>query len=148
MAIKFDGLNTENGITRSGGKIEFYLDTLAAFSEDGDYRIREIKKSLETGNLPLYVTHVHGVKSAARFTGREEISTRSKLKPQRITHDQASEVIESRQPLGLFYYSDKNGVWIGIDNSTGDAWTEEFKKRRKCLAWLWRCSRRRRPSGL
>jgi hypothetical protein len=35
----------------------------------------------------------------------------------------------------LFYLYDK-GHWIGIDNSTGDAWTEEFLIKASCLKWL------------
>ena len=48
---------------------------------------------------------------------------------------QAKSIIDSRQPPGLFY-SLNNGVYIGIDNSTGDAWTEEFPNLRKCKRWL------------
>jgi hypothetical protein len=39
------------------------------------------------------------------------------------------------EPIGR-YYLQENGVWVGIDNSTGDAWTEEFPTKRKCLKWL------------
>lgn len=53
-----------------------------------------------------------------------------KLKP-----IQAKAVIEARQPMGIFYaYED--GVYVGIDNSTGHAWTEEFSSLRKCKEWL------------
>lgn len=38
-------------------------------------------------------------------------------------------------PPGL-YYTKENGIYIGIDNSTGHAWVEEFNSRRKCLKWL------------
>lgn len=53
-----------------------------------------------------------------------------KLKPV-----QARAVIETRRPLGLFYVYE-NGVYIGIDNSMGHAWVEEFSSLRKCKAWL------------
>lgn len=52
-----------------------------------------------------------------------------------VTPEQASEIICTRQPLGLFYLLD-NGVYVGIDNSTGDAWTEEFSNLRQCEKWL------------
>ena len=42
-----------------------------------------------------------------------------KLKP---IHAMA--VIETRRPLGLFYVRE-NGVYVGIDNSTGHALAEE-----------------------
>ena len=47
----------------------------------------------------------------------------------------ASVVIETRRPLGLFYVHE-NGVYVGIDNSTGHAWVEEFTSLRQCKEWL------------
>jgi hypothetical protein len=53
----------------------------------------------------------------------------------KLTKEQASEVIETRTPTGLFY-TKENGLFIGIDNSSGDAWTEEFKTKESCFKWL------------
>ena len=39
------------------------------------------------------------------------------------------------EPLGLFYLKE-GGKFVGIDNSTGDAWTEEFQDEASCLRWL------------
>ena len=44
-------------------------------------------------------------------------------------------VIETRRPTGLFYVHE-NGVYIGIDNSAGHAWVEEFTSLRQCKEWL------------
>lgn len=57
------------------------------------------------------------------------------VKIKEITSEQASVVIDTREPLGLFYLLD-DGVYIGIDNSTGDAWTEEFTNLFQCKEWL------------
>lgn len=74
--------------------------------------------------------------------------------PIEITLEQTDVIIETRKPLGLFYthttkdpvdYVDDAGahrfkgdedLFIGIDNSTGDAWTEEFDNLEQCLNWL------------
>ena len=53
-----------------------------------------------------------------------------KLKP-----IQAKAVIETRQPRGLFY-AYENETYVGIDNSVGHAWVEEFSSLRKCKEWL------------
>lgn len=53
----------------------------------------------------------------------------------KITSVQAGRIINTRYPLGLFYVLDA-GVYVGIDNSTGDAWTEEFPDLRTCKRWL------------
>lgn len=38
-------------------------------------------------------------------------------------------------PLGLFYLQEGEKT-IGIDNSTGRAWVEEFPDEESCLRWL------------
>lgn len=39
------------------------------------------------------------------------------------------------QPLGLFYLKEDD-KFVGIDNSDGNAWTEEFPDEGSCLRWL------------
>lgn len=39
------------------------------------------------------------------------------------------------QPLGLFYLQEGD-KFVGIDNSDGNAWTEEFPDKESCLRWL------------
>lgn len=55
---------------------------------------------------------------------------------QEITKEEASEIIETRIPIGRFYLIE-NGLYIGIDNETGDAWTEQFKTIEECFRWLY-----------
>jgi hypothetical protein len=52
-----------------------------------------------------------------------------------ITSAEANNIIENREPRGHFLVKDGD-LFIGIDNSTGDAWTEEFKKQGDCVDWL------------
>lgn len=62
----------------------------------------------------------------------------------KITADEAIKIIDTRKPLGRFYTVEEcinadgiKDVWYsGIDNSTGDAWAEDFKTRKECIAWL------------
>ena len=44
-------------------------------------------------------------------------------------------IVETREPHGLFYAETKNGA-VGVDNRTGDAWTEEFPNKEACERWL------------
>ena len=46
-----------------------------------------------------------------------------------------NEIIEKRTPLGKFYSIDK-GVFIGCDNSRGEAFVEEFNDLDSCKKWL------------
>lgn len=52
-----------------------------------------------------------------------------------ITSVEADNIIENRIPRGQFLLKDGD-LFVGIDNSTGDAWTEEFKKKDECVRWL------------
>ena len=58
-----------------------------------------------------------------------------KLKVQRVGSGVLSQVIEHRIPCGLFLT--KEGCkWVAVDNTTGDAWTEEFSRKRQAVRWL------------
>lgn len=52
-----------------------------------------------------------------------------------VCRKEASEIIETRKPLGKFICTEGDS-FIGIDNSTGDAWTEKFIALELCLKWL------------
>jgi len=57
----------------------------------------------------------------------------------KLTNEDASKVIETRIPRGLFYTIEKirdKNIYIGIDNLHGDAWVEEFNNLRSCKRWL------------
>jgi len=52
-----------------------------------------------------------------------------------VTKEEANDIIETREPRGAFLCMEGD-VAVGIDNGTGDAWTEEFRDRIECLKWL------------
>lgn len=52
-----------------------------------------------------------------------------------ITNSQASEIINTRSPRGKFLVIEK-GIFVGIDNQTGDAWTEDFTDLKRCIKYL------------
>lgn len=45
------------------------------------------------------------------------------------------DVILTRLPLGLFLTREMRR-WVAVDNSDGNAWTEEFHSKRKAVRWL------------
>lgn len=53
-----------------------------------------------------------------------------------ISVSQMAVIIEEREPIGLFYHEECSDLFTGIDNSTGDAWIEQFRTLEKCLRWL------------
>ncbi len=52
-----------------------------------------------------------------------------------VTREEASKIIETSEPRGLFYEIDRD-VYVGIDNLDGHAWVEEFKTKGACFDWL------------
>ena len=53
----------------------------------------------------------------------------------KISNKKALEVIENRLPLGQFY-TIESGVYVGIDNTDGDAWTEDFTTLEDLKNWM------------
>ena len=55
---------------------------------------------------------------------------------QRITKEDMRKMFDTRKPRGLFFHGSAKKGYTGIDNRTGDAWTEEFKCIESCVQWL------------
>ena len=118
---------------------------------------KEADQILETGTHPegLFFsehdgrfigisTTYHSIVSSEQFSSLEEckkwLSTDDFYAPSPaglvlVSSSAAAEIIENRKPVGQFYYYERN-QWIGIDNSTGDAWTEAFPSYKACVAWF------------
>lgn len=57
-------------------------------------------------------------------------------KIKRITPEKAAEIIECGEPRGLFFCKETESRYIGIDNTTGEVWMEEFRTFAECKSWL------------
>lgn len=53
-----------------------------------------------------------------------------------ITAKKAHKIIQTRKPYGSFLRLHKNGTFTGIDNTAGEAFTEDFKDLKNCIAYL------------
>ena len=79
FGIEIEGLDVNKGISISGGKINLYIETLFTFYEDGLERVNKIKECINTGDLPLYTTYVHALKSALSNVGAEVLAEFAKM---------------------------------------------------------------------
>lgn len=59
----------------------------------------------------------------------------SRVKIQRVSPEFLLKVIEDRTPCGCFLTKEGH-KWVAVDNSTGDAWTEDFDWKRQAIRWL------------
>ena len=57
------------------------------------------------------------------------------IKIKRVSPKKLTDVIDRRTPFGLFL-TKEGRKWVAVDNSTGDAWTEEFSRKRQAVHWL------------
>ena len=67
------------------------------------------------------------------FLERGQFMSRIAIK--RVSPERLLNVIDFRTPLGLFL-TKEGRKWVAVDNSTGDAWTEEFSRKRQAVRWL------------
>ena len=72
--ISIEGVDVEQGISFTGGTVEYFFETLASFHTESSERFNTIRESLEAGDISLYITLVHAIKSAAASVGAEEVS--------------------------------------------------------------------------
>jgi hypothetical protein len=57
----------------------------------------------------------------------------------RATLEELGKIIRTYEPEGLFYaFDETDKIWIGVDNSADEVWTEEFTTEEACKAWLLR----------
>jgi PAS domain S-box-containing protein len=72
--FSIEGLNVKKGIAISTGSLEYYMETLTTFYEDGLERIGALRECLDNGDISLYTTYIHALKSAAASVGAEDLS--------------------------------------------------------------------------
>ena len=68
------GVDTEKGITFTGGTIESYRQVLAIFRQDVEERLQLLRETPPPDSLPLFTTQVHALKSASATIGAGEIA--------------------------------------------------------------------------
>ena len=73
-SIKIEGVDINKGIMLTGGTEEYYFETLATFYSDGFDRRSTIIECLQSGDLTLYTTNIHALKSACANIGAGKIS--------------------------------------------------------------------------
>ena len=74
LNLEIEDIDVMKGMRMTGGVIAQYLDVLEIFSKDGVQKIEEIKSCLVVGDLKLYTTHVHALKSALANIGDTALS--------------------------------------------------------------------------
>ena len=73
-----EGINTELGITYSGGNLEDYLDIVRIYHSSGLKKIEDIQKAFEEKDWKNYAILTHSLKSTSMSIGAVELSEMAK----------------------------------------------------------------------
>lgn len=60
---------------------------------------------------------------------------KNKVHIKRVSIRKIGKIIDRCQPYGRFM-AKTGSRWVAVDNSTGDAWTEDFSRKRDAVRWL------------
>ena len=69
-----EGLDYEKGLAFAGGNVRLLIETITTFHGDVTEKINKLGECLESGDLALYTTYVHGFKGAAMLIGATGIA--------------------------------------------------------------------------
>ncbi|GHV39153.1 hypothetical protein AGMMS49546_10730 [Spirochaetia bacterium] len=72
--LPIPGVDVEKGIVMTGGTVEGYKKVLSMFHRDAEERLTLLQNLPDEAALPLFVTQVHALKSAAASIGAAELS--------------------------------------------------------------------------
>lgn len=100
--------------------------------DDGHSTALDVLSNLDSSNLELAMNAIK-----VRF-GTDHMKflfdVKNQIFPIEINKDEADYIIYHCRPIGQFFLCEE-GKFIGIDNRTGGAWTEEFDDFDKMLKW-------------
>ena len=80
----------------------------------------------------LYVEKSNTMGETVRMSA---VAFKNRIKIKRVSSEFLDDVIEHCTPLGLFLPKEGRR-WVAADNSTGDAWTEDFRWKWQAVRWL------------
>jgi signal transduction histidine kinase/CheY-like chemotaxis protein len=72
------GIDVKTGLSMTGGTMDFYIESLRSYMKDGREKIDQIGKVLRNGDMALYTTYVHALKSASASIGAVDLSESAK----------------------------------------------------------------------
>ena len=55
---------------------------------------------------------------------------------EKIEKSKLIHVVRNRIPKRKFYCQNSFESWTAVDNTTGEAWAEDFKTEGECINWL------------
>jgi signal transduction histidine kinase/DNA-binding response OmpR family regulator len=97
--MEIHGINTQAGISMTGGNVEQYLRILDVYQRDCFEKIEQIRNALQEKDLAFFTTCVHALKSASASIGASALAERAgKLELAGMNNDRAF-IMEHAEPF-------------------------------------------------
>jgi signal transduction histidine kinase/CheY-like chemotaxis protein len=77
--LSIPGVDIQEGIAMTGGTVDAYIQVLTMFCKDAKSRLPLLQKIPDKDGLPVFITQVHGLKSASASLGVEKISAQAAM---------------------------------------------------------------------
>ncbi|MCL1894475.1 MAG: ATP-binding protein [Holophagaceae bacterium] len=100
FVFQIDNVDVAKGVSNLGGKVESYLKALKVYQKDGEEKLRQIPQTLKDGDIRLYITCVHALKSASAYIGATKLS------------EKARALEESGHSKNMGYIEEHTGVFL------------------------------------
>jgi signal transduction histidine kinase/CheY-like chemotaxis protein len=101
-----EGIDVDAGIVNVGGSGAAYLRILTVFYRDANERIAQIQEAVDSGNIALYTTLVHALKSASRSIGAldfgdfaAEMESAGKKQDITLIHEKTEKLLEDLKTI-------------------------------------------------
>ncbi|MDR1058664.1 MAG: response regulator [Treponema sp.] len=115
------GINVEAGLVNVGGSGAAYQRILTVFYRDANDRIQQIRDAIDSGNITLYTTLVHALKSASRSIGAvdfgdfaAEMESAGKNQDLTLIHAKTEKLLEDLQTI-------TDNISAALDRNTANA---------------------------
>ncbi|MCL1894477.1 MAG: ATP-binding protein [Holophagaceae bacterium] len=77
VPFEINNVDVKAGVSSIGGKVSSYLKALSLYSKDGYEKLGQIPQALKEGNLRMFITCVHALKSASAYIGATQLSEKA-----------------------------------------------------------------------
>jgi len=77
--VSINGIDLQRGISLSGGSFTGYLEILSVYMKNGKTKVGELENCIATGDIPLYTTYIHAMKSASANIGANALSAEARI---------------------------------------------------------------------
>ena len=101
--IFMEGVNLRDAVKKNDGDLKSYLDLINAFYVDGNKKVVELEKLLDTGDYQTYGVEAHALKRSAANIGADRLSNKAEYHEMAVKDNKFDYVTEYHNELIVSY---------------------------------------------